>query len=205
MDWVTSKIKCLLWNEPINGAPINPNTPIMNTVWRKVDPFISRFNLVISWLLVRLLWIVIPLPRNNKALKKPWSTMCKKARSYWPIQHITIINLSWLVVDRAIIFLMSTWLIAHKEVNTIVTTLDKIITLFNSSQCEEIINGCNFSNKYTPATTIVLLWSNLLTGVGPSMAKVSHGWNANWADFPAVAIQNEMVMINRTPRVTLLW
>lgn len=201
---VMSKIKCLLWHEPMKGAPINPSTPITNIVWRKVKSLFIKFSLVISWLLVLLSWIVTPLPRNSKALKKPWSTMCKKAKSYWPTQHVIIINLSWLVVDKAIIFLTSTCLIAHKEVSTIVITLDSIITLLSSNQFNEIIRGCNFNNKYTPATTIVLLWSNLLTGVGPSMAKVSQGWNKNWADLPAVAIQKEIPIKTDSPKAVLL-
>lgn len=31
------------------------------------------------------------------------------------------------------------------------------------------------TNKNTPATTIVLEWSNADTGVGPSIAETSHG------------------------------
>jgi len=46
--------------------------------------------------------------------------------------------------------------------------------------------GNNKEYSQTPATTIVLLWRRLLTGVGPSIAAVNQGWNINWADFPAL-------------------
>jgi len=46
--------------------------------------------------------------------------------------------------------------------------------------------GNNKEYSQTPATTIVLLWRRLLTGVGPSIAAVNQGWNMNWADFPAL-------------------
>jgi len=51
--------------------------------------------------------------------------------------------------------------------------------------------GNNREYSQTPATTIVLLWRRLLTGVGPSIAAVNQGWNINWADFPALQKKKE--------------
>lgn len=35
------------------------------------------------------------------------------------------------------------------------------------------------TNRNTPATTIVELWSNADTGVGPSIAEGNQGWRLN--------------------------
>lgn len=48
-----------------------------------------------------------PEHRNRRALKNEWVVICRKARVGWFNPIIVIISPSWLVVDNAIIFLMS--------------------------------------------------------------------------------------------------
>ena len=61
--------------------------------------------------------------------------------------------------------------------------------------------GNNKEYSQTPATTIVLLWRRLLTGVGPSIAAVNQGWNMNWADFPALhKIKEKEAIVNMNPK-----
>lgn len=52
--------------------------------------------------------------------------------------------------------------------------------------CE--MRGCTRISRKMPATTIVLEWRRADTGVGPSIAEASHGWNPNWADLLAAAV-----------------
>ena len=61
--------------------------------------------------------------------------------------------------------------------------------------------GNNKEYSQTPATTIVLLWRRLLTGVGPSIAAVNQGWNMNWADFPALhKIKEKEAIVTMNPK-----
>lgn len=39
----------------------------------------------------------------------------------------------------------------------------------------------------------MLEWSRADTGVGPSIAEGSHGWNPNCADFPVAAANNPII------------
>lgn len=54
-----------------------------------------------------MLWIYEPEHRNSRALKKECVIICRKAREGWFNPTIVIIRPSWLVVDNAMIFLMS--------------------------------------------------------------------------------------------------
>lgn len=64
-------------------------------------------------------WMIEPEHRKSMALKKAWVEMCRKANSgrFRPI--VTIINPSWLEVEKAIIFLMSFWVRAHVAANSV--------------------------------------------------------------------------------------
>lgn len=61
-----------------------------------------------------------PEQRNSRALKKEWMDMCKKASIGWFRPIIVIINPNWLVVESAMIFLMSKWVVAAVAANTVV-------------------------------------------------------------------------------------
>lgn len=77
------------------------------------------------------------------------------------------------MVDSAIIFLISEWVVAAAAAN--------IVVVAPSSRQEVIIVlllyiiGCSRIRRNTPATTIVLECNRADTGVGPSMAEGSHG------------------------------
>lgn len=86
---------------------------------------------------------------------------------------VTIINPSWLEVEKATIFLMSFCVRAQIAVNRVViaprhSVMVWIVLLYS-------MRGWNRISRKTPATTIVLEWSRADTGVGPSMAEGSHG------------------------------
>lgn len=66
------------------------------------------------------LWINDPEQRNRSALKKEWVIMCRKANDGWLSPIIVIISPSWLVVDRAMIFLISRCVVAEAAANTVV-------------------------------------------------------------------------------------
>lgn len=98
---------------------------------------------------------------------------------------VTIINPSWLDVEKATIFLISFWVRAQVAVNSEVSAprqrqVVKASGLFS-------MRGWRRIRRKIPATTMVLEWSRADTGVGPSMADGSHGWRPNWADFPVAA------------------
>lgn len=99
--------------------------------------------------------------------------MCKKASWGWPSPIVTIINPSWLDVEKATIFLMSFWVKAQVAVNKVVKAprhkqMVREAGLFS-------IRGLIRINRKMPATTMVLECSRAETGVGPSIAEGSHG------------------------------
>lgn len=98
---------------------------------------------------------------------------------------VTIINPSWLDVEKAIIFLMSFCVRAHVAANKV----DKAPKHRHRVRAVWLLvsMGCVRMSRKIPATTIVLEWSRAETGVGPSMAAGSHGCSPNWADFPVAA------------------
>lgn len=100
------------------------------------------------------LWMNDPEQRKRRALKKEWVTICKKAKDGWFKPIIVIIRPSWLVVDIAMIFLISKWVIAEAAANIVVVAPSVrqaviMILLF----CR---TGLRRISKKTPATTIVL-------------------------------------------------
>lgn len=129
-----------------------------------------------------------PEHRNNRALKNECMAMCRKASIGWFRPIIVIISPSWLVVDSAMIFLISCWVMAEAAAN-IVVRAPKIrhIVIMVLLFC---IIGWRRISRNTPATTIVLECSRADTGVGPSMAAGSHGWRPNWADLPVAAAKS---------------
>lgn len=126
-----------------------------------------------------------PEHKNRSALKKECVAMWRKANMGWFSPTIVIIRPSWLVVDNAMIFLMSYWVVAAAAANMVVVA-PSIRQIVSESSFFCMI-GCRRINRKMPATTIVLEWSRADTGVGPSMAAGSHGWRPNWADFPVAA------------------
>lgn len=86
---------------------------------------------------------------------------------------VTIINPSWLDVEKATIFLISFWVRAQVAVNKVVNApkhrqVVRAVWLFS-------IRGLRRIRRKMPATTMVLECSRAETGVGPSMAEGSHG------------------------------
>lgn len=139
-----------------------------------------------------------PEHKNRSALKKEWVAMCRKASVGWFSPIIVIIKPNWLVVDNAMIFLISCWVVAAAAANMVVVA-PRIRQVVSASSLFCMI-GCRRINRKIPATTIVLEWSRADTGVGPSMAAGSHGWRPNWADFPVAAairpISGIMLMVS---------
>uniref|UniRef100_A0A2D4FKP0 Uncharacterized protein n=1 Tax=Micrurus corallinus TaxID=54390 RepID=A0A2D4FKP0_MICCO len=119
------------------------------------------------------LWINDPAQRKRSALKKECVIICRKASEGWFRPTIVIIKPSWLVVDIAMIFLISKWVVAEAAANIVVVAPNirqiAIIVLLSCSV------GLRRINKKMPATTIVLECSRAETGVGPSMAEGSQG------------------------------
>lgn len=99
--------------------------------------------------------------------------MWRKASVGWFNPTIVIINPSWLVVDSAMIFLMSCWVIAAAAANMVVV----------APRIRQMVSACSFFcsmgwrriSRKMPATTIVLECSRADTGVGPSIAAGSQG------------------------------
>lgn len=131
------------------------------------------------------LWIIAPEQRKSIALKKAWVQMWRKASWGWFSPMVTIINPSWLEVEKATIFLMSFWVRAQVAVKRVV----KAPRHRQSVRADGLFSrrGEIRISKKIPATTIVLEWSRAETGVGPSMAEGSHGCRPNWADLPVAA------------------
>lgn len=136
------------------------------------------------------LWMNDPEHRNNNALKNECVDMCRNANIGWFSPIIVIINPNWLVVDRAMIFLISCCVIAEAAANIVVS--EPIIRHAVSAVLLFCITGCRRIRRNTPATTIVLECSSADTGVGPSMAAGNHGCSPNWADFPIAAAMRPM-------------
>lgn len=130
-------------------------------------------------------WIIVPEHKNNIALKNAWVQMWKKANCGWFNPIVTIINPSWLEVEKATIFLISFWVKAQAAVKSVVIApkqrqIDSAISFFS-------INGWNRIRRKIPATTMVLEWRRAETGVGPSIAVGNQGCRPNWADLPVAA------------------
>lgn len=90
---------------------------------------------------------------------------------------VTIINPSWLDVEKATIFLISFWVRAQVAVNKVVKAprhrqIVRAVLLDSKSGLIRI-------SRKIPATTMVLECRRAETGVGPSMASGSHGWRPN--------------------------
>ena len=86
---------------------------------------------------------------------------------------VTIIKPSWLDVEKAMIFLISFWVVAQIAVNRVVKA-PRQRQVVRAVLFVESIGWVRISRKI-PATTIVLEWSRAETGVGPSIAAGSHG------------------------------
>lgn len=100
------------------------------------------------------LWMIEPEHRNSIALKKAWVEMWKNASWGWFRPIVTIMRPSWLEVEKAIIFLMSFWVMAQMAVNRVVRAprhKDVVRT-----GCEFSRIGCIRISRKIPATTIVL-------------------------------------------------
>lgn len=130
-------------------------------------------------------WMIDPEQRNSMALKKAWVEMCRKASCGRFSPMVTIINPSWLDVEKAMIFLMSFCVRAQVAANS-VDNAPRQRHRVRAVWLVESRGWVRISRKI-PATTIVLEWSRAETGVGPSMAAGNHGWRPNWADFPVAA------------------
>lgn len=100
------------------------------------------------------LWINEPEQRNSSALKKECVVMWRKARVGWFNPSIVIISPSWLVVDRAMIFLMSCCVIAAAAANIVVVAPMIRHIVFMVGLLLRI--GWSRISRNTPATTMVL-------------------------------------------------
>lgn len=100
------------------------------------------------------LWINDPEHKNSRALKKEWVAIWRKASVGWFSPTIVIISPSWLVVDNAMIFLMSCWVAAAAAANIVVVAPRiRHVVIASSFFC---MIGCRRISRNTPATTIVL-------------------------------------------------
>lgn len=86
---------------------------------------------------------------------------------------VTIINPSWLDVEKAMIFLMSFCVRAQVAANS-VDSAPKHKHEVRAIWLVASMGWVRMSRKI-PATTMVLEWSRAETGVGPSIAAGSHG------------------------------
>lgn len=123
------------------------------------------------------LWMIDPEQRNNMALKKAWVEMWRKASWGRLSPMVTIINPSWLEVEKAMIFLMSFCVKAHVAANSV----DRAPKHRHRVRAVVLLVSMGWvrTSRKIPATTIVLECSRADTGVGPSMAAGSHGWSPN--------------------------
>lgn len=85
---------------------------------------------------------------------------------------VTIISLSWLGVEKAIIFLMSFWVRAHVAANRVDRApkhrqVVRAVWLVASM-------GCMRMSRKIPATTVVLECNRADTGVGSSITAGSY-------------------------------
>lgn len=65
--------------------------------------------------------MIVPEQRNSIALKKAWVIMWRNARSGWFRPRVNIIRPNWLEVEKAMIFLISFWVSAHRAEKVVVT------------------------------------------------------------------------------------
>ena len=77
--------------------------------------------------------------RNSKDLNIAWPTRCKYAKEVNPSLNLSIINAICLIVDKAMIFLMSSSIVAQIPDAIRVSPLSIIKTKFSSLNME--ING----------------------------------------------------------------
>lgn len=103
--------------------------------------------------------------------------MCRKASFGWFSPIVSIINPSWLEVEKAMIFLISFCVNAQSAVNVVVIAPTQRMSV--SAVGELVIMGLVRISRKIPATTMVLEWSSAETGVGPSIAAGSHGCSPN--------------------------
>lgn len=100
------------------------------------------------------LWMIEPAAKKSMALKKACVEMCMKARWGWFNPIATIISPSWLVVEKAMIFLMSFWLIAQRAAKSEVKAPKQRHTVRATVLVS--ISGWMRMSRKTPAITIVL-------------------------------------------------
>lgn len=129
--------------------------------------------------------------KKIRDLNMAWVMRWKKAK-------LNILNeieinmiLSWLRVDRAIIFLMSHSIIELILAIKIVIILIRKIILLIFLFLREISNR---KIKYTPAVTSVDEWTRAEIGVGADIASVSHEENGICALFENAAININLIM-----------
>ena len=120
-----------------------------------------------------------PAPMNRLDLNKACVTRWKKANCLIPKPRMVTIRPSWLKVDKATTFLMSSSSLAPR--------LDKVIVIAPIvSRAAGILvsdrEGVNRISRYTPAVTRVDECTRAETGVGAAMAAGSHAEKGICAD-----------------------
>ena len=86
----------------------------------------------------------------------------------------------WLIVEKAMMRLMSVWTMAISPDISRPTTPMMTIRSSTSGACTN--SGFMRAIRYTPAVTNVAAWIRALIGVGPSIASGSHVWSGSCAD-----------------------
>ena len=109
-------------------------------------------------------WITEPAPKKSNALKKAWFIKWNNAVLYEDNPQIKTIYPSWLQVEYAITFLISSWVIAIVAAkNAVVPPINKIKSNVKGDNSNI---GEHLKIKKTPAVTNVAAWINADTGVG---------------------------------------
>lgn len=125
--------------------------------------------------------IPIPTTINIFALNIAWVRRWKKHKCVNPSPSVMIISPSCLIVESAIVSLMSFLVMAQDAgmVMVIDPEIIKVVLKYVSSE-KKLKNRIKIN---TPAATNVDECTKADTGVGAAMAQVSHAVNGNWALF----------------------
>ena len=104
---------------------------------------------------------------NNIALKYAWLMRWNQDKEIKPNARVKTITPSWLRVDNAITFFISSSIVAERPAINMVILATTIITNNNMLWFNVKLNR---TSKYTPAVTKVEEWTRADTGVGAAIA-----------------------------------
>ena len=147
-----TKSKCFIKNPNVNGKPAKFKRPTVIQKYSNGKYFNNPPIRRVSWY-PRVIRKTLPTHINTPALKKPCTYKYKIVNSFISVEHNTIKNPQWLIVEYANVFFISDCANAHTPPYAAVK--DPTNGIINLVYCVTSKMKLNLRIKYTPADTKV--------------------------------------------------